>query len=34
MLNGHIDTVGVDYMPDPFSAEIRDGKLYGRGAYE
>ena len=34
MLNGHIDTVGVDYMPDPFSAEIRDGKLYGRGAYD
>ena len=34
MLNGHIDTVGVDYMPDPFSAEIRAGKLYGRGAYD
>jgi acetylornithine deacetylase len=34
MFNGHIDTVGVDYMPDPFSAEIRDGKLYGRGAYD
>ncbi len=34
MLNGHIDTVGVDYMPNPFSAEIRDGKLYGRGAYD
>jgi acetylornithine deacetylase len=34
MLNGHIDTVGVEYMPDPFSAEIRDGKLYGRGAYD
>ncbi len=34
MLNGHIDTVGVENMPDPFSAEIRDGKLYGRGAYD
>ncbi len=34
MLNGHIDTVGVEHMPDPFSAEIRDGKLYGRGAYD
>lgn len=34
MLNAHIDTVGVDGMPDPFSAEIRDGKLYGRGAYD
>ena len=33
MLNGHIDTVGVEHMPAPFSAEIRDGKLYGRGAY-
>jgi acetylornithine deacetylase len=34
MLNGHIDTVGVDNMPDPFSATIRDGKLFGRGAYD
>ena len=34
MLNGHIDTVGVEHMPNPFSAEIRDGKLYGRGAYD
>ena len=34
MLNGHIDTVGVDNMPEPFSAAIRDGKLYGRGAYD
>jgi acetylornithine deacetylase len=34
MLNGHIDTVGVEQMPDPFSAEVRDGKLYGRGAYD
>jgi acetylornithine deacetylase len=34
MLNGHIDTVGVEHMPHPFSAEIRDGKLYGRGAYD
>lgn len=34
MLNGHIDTVGVDTMPEPFSASIRDGKLYGRGAYD
>jgi len=34
MLNGHIDTVGVENMPDPFSGEIRDGKLYGRGAYD
>jgi acetylornithine deacetylase len=34
LLNGHIDTVGVDTMSDPFSAEMRDGKLYGRGAYD
>lgn len=34
MLNAHIDTVGVDDMPDPFSATIREGKLYGRGAYD
>ncbi|HTP11577.1 MAG TPA: ArgE/DapE family deacylase [Anaerolineae bacterium] len=34
MLNGHIDTVGVEHMPNPFSADIRDGKLYGRGAYD
>lgn len=34
MLNAHMDTVGVDNMPDPFSAAIRDGKLYGRGAYD
>jgi acetylornithine deacetylase len=34
MLNGHIDTVGVEHMPNPFSAEIRGGKLYGRGAYD
>ncbi|MFC1729173.1 ArgE/DapE family deacylase [candidate division KSB1 bacterium] len=34
MLNGHMDTVGVAGMHDPFSAEIRDGKLYGRGAQD
>jgi acetylornithine deacetylase len=34
MLNGHIDTVGVEHMPDPFAAAIRAGKLYGRGAYD
>ncbi len=29
----HFDTVGADGMNmDPFSAEIRDGRLYGRGA--
>jgi len=34
MLNAHVDTVGVDDMLDPFSATVRDGKLYGRGAYD
>jgi len=34
MLNAHYDTVGVEEMADPFSAVIRDGKLYGRGAYD
>lgn len=32
LLNGHLDTVGVAGMTSPFSAEVRDGKLYGRGA--
>ena len=34
MLNGHYDTVGVEGMADPFAATVRDGKLYGRGAYD
>jgi acetylornithine deacetylase len=34
MLNAHYDTVGVEGMADPFSGVIRDGKLYGRGAYD
>ncbi len=34
MLNAHIDTVGVANMPNPFSANILEGKLFGRGAYD
>jgi len=34
LFNGHTDTVGVGSMPDPFSAAIRDNKIYGRGAYD
>jgi len=34
MLNGHLDTVGVAAMADPFSARIEDGHLYGRGAQD
>ncbi len=33
LLGPHLDTVGVGSMTiDPFGAEIRDGKLWGRGA--
>lgn len=34
MLNAHYDTVGVEGMLDPFSADVHDGRLYGRGAYD
>ncbi len=35
LLNAHMDTVGVEGMTiDPFGAEIRDGKLFGRGAVD
>ncbi|MEW5983695.1 MAG: ArgE/DapE family deacylase [Acidobacteriota bacterium] len=34
MLNAHADTVAVDEMTDPFSGEIREGRLYGRGAFD
>jgi acetylornithine deacetylase len=38
ILNGHIDTVPVgnraNWTVDPFGAEVRDGRLYGRGAVD
>lgn len=34
MLYGHIDTVGVEAMPEPFSAAIRGGRLHGRGSFD
>jgi acetylornithine deacetylase len=34
MLSGHVDTVGVAGMPEPFSGAIRDGKVYGRGSFD
>ena len=34
MINAHMDTVGVEGMKQPFSAEIKDGKLYGRGSQD
>lgn len=33
LLNGHLDTVGVAGMSvDPFAAQLRDGRLWGRGS--
>jgi acetylornithine deacetylase len=33
MLNGHLDVVGVEGMAhQPFSAELRGGRIYGRGS--
>src|SRR5262247_4102771 len=34
MLNAHCDTVDVAGMSEPFSAAMRDGRLYGRGAFD
>lgn len=34
LLNAHLDTVGVAGMERPLEAAVRDGRLYGRGAYD
>ena len=34
MLNGHLDTVGVEGMVRPFEPRFEDGRLHGRGAYD
>src|SRR5687768_9271939 len=34
MLNGHLDTVGVEDMAAPFHAQQRDGKVFGRATYD
>jgi acetylornithine deacetylase len=34
LLNGHLDTVGVDGMNEPFTLRRDGDKLYGRGTYD
>ena len=34
MFCGHLDTVGVEGMTDPFRPRIENGRLYGRGAQD
>ena len=34
MLNGHVDTVGVEGMPSPFAAEVRGSRMFGRGTHD
>src|SRR5438445_2153998 len=34
MLNAHMDTVGAGGMKSAFTPEARDGRVYGRGAYD
>ena len=34
LLNGHLDTVNVSGMQDPFLPILRKGKLYGRGSQD
>jgi acetylornithine deacetylase len=34
LLTGHMDTVGFEGMEAPLSAELRDGRLYGRGSQD
>jgi acetylornithine deacetylase len=34
LLNGHLDTVGVEGMPSPFSLRQEGDRLYGRGTYD
>jgi acetylornithine deacetylase len=34
MLNAHMDTVGAGGMADAFTPAVKDGRVYGRGAYD
>lgn len=34
ILNGHLDTVGVEGMAEPFRPRLEDGRMYGRGTID
>ena len=34
LMNGHLDTVGIEGMNDPFNLRKDGDKLYGRGTYD
>src|SRR3954452_9958615 len=34
LLNAHMDTVGYEGMEAPLEPRVRDGRMYGRGAYD
>ena len=34
LFTGHMDTVGVEGMAEPYSGKVRDGRVYGRGAID
>jgi acetylornithine deacetylase len=34
LLNGHMDTVGISGMAQPHQPFVKEGRLYGRGAYD
>ena len=34
ILNGHLDTVGVEGMADPFQPRVEGGRMYGRGSID
>ena len=34
LMNGHIDTVGIEGMSDPFTLRKEGDRLYGRGSYD
>ena len=34
LLNGHLDTVGIEKMQDPFLVKSDGDRLYGRGTYD